>query len=84
MNEQLPDQPAAYAEADFVAYAFGRVDIVIAKRDGNVFELANGFVIEVEGPSLYRLSHEGWVISPFDDIGNLVAFIERNTERDDS
>ena len=84
MSEHPPLPPSSYAEADFVAYAFGRMDIEIAKRDGNLFELANGFVIEVEGPGLYRLSHEGWVISPFDDIGNLCAFIERNTERDDT
>jgi len=76
----MAEQILPYSEADFVAYAFAQMGIVVARRDGSVFELANGFVVEVEGPSLYRLSHEGWVISPFDEIGNLCAFIERNTE----
>jgi hypothetical protein len=68
-----------YSEADFVAYAFTQMGVEIVKRDGRLFELASGFLVEVEGPNLYRLSHEGWVISPFDDIGNLCVFLERNT-----
>lgn len=70
--------PHTYPEADFVAYAFTHMGITIAKRDGRIFELANGFVVEVESKDLYRLSHEGWVISPFDDIEKLCNFIERN------
>lgn len=71
--------PETYSEADFVAYAFTQLGIDIALRDGRTFTLANGFVVEVEGKSLYRLSHEGWVISPFDDIEKLCVFIERNS-----
>lgn len=68
-----------YSEADFVAYAFQQMGIELVKRNGRLFELAQGFVVEVEGPNLYRLSHEGWVISPFDDIGRLCDFIHRNS-----
>lgn len=72
----LPEQ--AYPEADFVAYAFRQMSVQVLRRDGRLFELADGFVVEVEGPNLYRLSHEGWVISPFDDIGKLCDFLLRN------
>ncbi|WP_210518809.1 hypothetical protein [Hymenobacter terricola] len=71
--------PPTYPEADFVAYAFAHMGIAVAKREGRIFELANGFVVEVESKDLYRLSHEGWVISPFDDIEKLCTFIERNS-----
>lgn len=67
-----------YSEADFVAYAFTHMGIAFTRRDARVFELADGFVVEVESKNLYRLSHEGWVISPFDDIEKLCVFIERN------
>lgn len=67
-----------YDESDFVAYALNETGIVIISRNGKFFELEQGFQIEVEGRDLYRLSHEGWVISPFDDIGKLCNFLKVN------
>lgn len=73
---------AAYTEADFVAYAFAQMDIAVVKREGRLFELAEGLTVEVEAKDLYRLSHGGWVISPFDDIGKLCDFIQRNNSQE--
>jgi hypothetical protein len=67
-----------YDEADFVAYALKESNIPVVARNGKYFELENGFLIEVEGRDLYKLSVEGWVISPFDDIGLLCSFIKKN------
>lgn len=67
-----------YDESDFVAYALKESGIVTLSRNGKYFELEQGFQIEVEGRDLYRLSHEGWVISPFDDIGKLCNFLKVN------
>lgn len=67
-----------YDEADFVAYALNETQINVLSRNGKYFELEHGFHIEVEGRDLYRLSHEGWVISPFDDIGKLCNFLKIN------
>lgn len=67
-----------YNEADFVEYAFQQMDIPILERKANVFELIGGFSVEVEQKDLYRLSTDGWVISPFDDIGKLIDFIKKN------
>ncbi|MCU0469154.1 MAG: hypothetical protein MUF58_11155 [Arcicella sp.] len=67
-----------YNESDFVEYALKEIGIEILSRNDKFFNLANGFQIEVEGRDLYRLSHEGWVISPFDDIGRLCTFLQNN------
>ncbi|MFN4144694.1 MAG: hypothetical protein ACK4GN_02640 [Runella sp.] len=69
-----------YDEADFVAYALNEMGIKVRSRNGKYFELEQGFQIEVEGRDLYRLSHEGWVISPFDDIGKLCNFLKVNLQ----
>jgi hypothetical protein len=69
-----------YNESDFVAYALKETGIEILSRNDKYFDLANGFQVEVEGRDLYRLSHEGWVISPFDDIGKLCTFLKSNKE----
>lgn len=69
-----------YNESDFVEYALTQMDIKILKRDGNLFELERGFSVEVEKTDLYRLSSEGWVISPFEDIGKMCEFIKKNFE----
>lgn len=73
MNEQ-----PTYDEADFVAYALQEMKIHVLSRSGKFFELEKGFQIEVEGRDLYRLSNEGWVISPFNDIGDLCLFVKKN------
>ncbi|MFY7889395.1 MAG: hypothetical protein ACOVOW_10825 [Spirosomataceae bacterium] len=69
-----------YNESDFVEYALKQTEIEILARKDNHFELINGFQIEVEARDLYRLSHEGWVISPFDDIGKLCNFLKSNID----
>jgi hypothetical protein len=69
-----------YNESDFVAYALTQMEIKILKRDGKFFELERGFSVEVETTDLYRLSSEGWVISPFEDIGKMCEFIKKNLE----
>lgn len=71
-----------YEESDFVAYALEQMQIGVKSRNGRYFELGGGFILEVERRDLYRLSHEGLVISPFDDIGKLCTFIKNATSPD--
>jgi hypothetical protein len=71
-----------YNESDFVEYALKETQINILSRDGKYFQLENGFQIEVEGRDLYRLSHEGWVISPFNEIGNLCNFLRKSIDNE--
>lgn len=73
-------QQSNYNESDFVEYALTQMNIKILKREGKFFDLERGFSVEVEGTDLYRLSSEGWVISPFEDIGKMCEFIKKNLE----
>lgn len=67
-----------YSEIDFVAYALEKMDIEVLNQYGSHFELIGGFSVEVEKKDLYKLSSDGWVISPFNDIGAMIEFIKRN------
>lgn len=72
-----------YNESDFVEYALKQMEVPILNRNGKYFELVGGFSVEVERKDLYRLSTDGWVISPFDDIGKMIEFIKKNLEKDE-
>ncbi len=71
-----------YTETDFVLYALREMKLPVVQHNGRHIRLENGFEIEVEARDLYRLSAEGFVISPFDDIGELCQFIQRNQAHD--
>ncbi|NID12846.1 hypothetical protein F7231_21930 [Fibrella aestuarina] len=68
-----------YNEIDFVLYALAEMKILVQDHAGNYITLSNGYRIEVEKRDLYRLCVDGFVISPFDDMGALCQFIQRNT-----
>lgn len=67
-----------YEEAAFVLYALAEMNIPVRAHQDRHIYLENGFTIEVENRDLYRLSADGFVISPFDDVGKLCQFIQRN------
>ena len=69
---------ADYDETEFVLYALREMKLLVKHHEGRHIHLENGFVIEVEARELYRLSADGFVISPFDDVGELCQFIQRN------
>ena len=71
-----------YDETEFVLYALREMKIPVISQEGRYLFLQEGYVIEVEGRDLYRLSAEGFVISPFNDIGALCQFIQRNHAAD--
>ena len=74
---------ATYDETEFVLYALAEMKLLVQHRNGRHITLANGYQIEVEQRNLYRLSVDGFVISPFDDIGALCQFIQRNANHAD-
>ncbi len=76
------EEKSQYDESDFVAYALSQMGIEIIGRNGVFFELEGGFSVEVERKDLYRLTLEGLVISPFDDIGKMCEFIKKNLQSD--
>lgn len=72
-----------YDETEFVLYALAEMKIPVLNRSGPHITLANGYQIEVEDRDLYRLTVDGFVISPFDDVGSLCQFIQRNGDHGD-
>lgn len=74
------DGKIEYDESEFVAYALEQMGIEILERNGLIFELEGGFLVKVERKDLYRLTANGLVISPFDDIGKMCEFIKKNLQ----
>lgn len=48
----------------------------VVEHEGNRVITQSGYVIEVEGQSLYKLIHLGDVIAPFDDVEEICAFVK--------
>ena len=53
------------------------MDIAILNENGKFVEVENGYTIEVEGKSLYKLSHDHQVIAPFVDVVEMGDFIKK-------
>ncbi len=67
-----------YDETEFVLYCLAEMKIPVLAHSGRHVTLANNYRIEVEDRDLYRLTIDGFVISPFNDVGSLCQFIQRN------
>ena len=52
--------------------------IEVLKIDGKIVDIVGGFSIEAEMENLYKLSEEGYVIGPFNDLNKLCRFIKQN------
>ncbi len=63
---------------DIVAKKLKSLEVDIGKMDDRYIYTSTGFCIEMEGAALFRLSHLGDVIAPFDDIDELCWFIKDN------
>ena len=53
------------------------MEVEILKDNGKLVEVANGYTIEVESKSLYKLSHKNQVVAPFTDVVEMCSFIKR-------
>lgn len=51
-------------------------EIPVLEDKGQVVDVAHGYRIEVERGFLFRLSQQGKVIAPFDDLDDLCRFIQ--------
>ncbi|MBK8055785.1 MAG: hypothetical protein IPK35_21545 [Saprospiraceae bacterium] len=52
------------------------MEVAIHNHDGKYVEVENGYSIEVEGKSLYKLLHKGQVVAPFADVVEMCGFIK--------
>ena len=47
----------------------------VMKEDGKYIHLEHEYLIEIENESLFKLSHEGYVVAPFGKLEELIGFI---------
>ena len=52
------------------------MDIPVLADEGQYIKVANGYTIEVEGQSLYKLTQHGQVIAPFADVVEMCEMIK--------
>jgi hypothetical protein len=52
------------------------MDIAIIREEGQLVEVDNGYTIEVEGKSLYKLLYRNQVVAPFADVVEMCGFIK--------
>lgn len=50
--------------------------ITVTHNDGKLIHTEAGFCIELESPVLFKLSQEGYVIAPFDDVAEMCKMIK--------
>ena len=63
--------------------ALAKEGIGATSLDGKYIHLAHKTTIEVEGPSLFKLVDDGYVVAPFGDANELAGFILMDwTQRD--
>ncbi len=60
---------------EHLTLALAYYEIAVTAWEGNHVTLAHGYEIEIEKGFLFRLSCEGKVIAPFDDLDEMCAFI---------
>jgi len=52
------------------------MDIAVIREEGQQVEVENGYTIEVEGKSLYKLLYRNQVVAPFADVVEMCGFIK--------
>ncbi len=68
----------------FLKWALGQYKIQIEAENDHHLTLARGYEIEVEGPSLFKLSHLSQVVGPFASVEELCEFIVQDIQLNDN
>lgn len=65
---------------DFLLFALNHFDIAITSHQGKMVYLDMDYTIEIEGKNLFKLSQDGQVVAPFDDVEELCQFIKTDMQ----
>ncbi|MCI4669527.1 MAG: hypothetical protein MRZ79_15440 [Bacteroidia bacterium] len=65
---------------DFLQFGLKHYSIEIEKIEGKFFHLKYNYLIEIEGPNLFKLLHEGQVVGPFGGVESLCEFIKQDIQ----
>jgi hypothetical protein len=66
----------AYDPKELLLLVLKGKEVETLGHDGKFVEVQNGYTIEVEGKSLYKLLHNGKVVAPFADVVEMCDFIK--------
>ena len=64
----------------FLLFALSHFDLKVLKKEGKMIYIEQGYAVEIEGESLFKLMQGGQVISPFSDIEEMCNFIKKDME----
>lgn len=65
-----------YDPRELLLLVLNGMDVKIISESEKYVEVENGYTIEVEGKSLYKLMHRGLVVAPFADVVEMCGFIK--------
>ncbi|MEM7369028.1 MAG: hypothetical protein AAF587_10555 [Bacteroidota bacterium] len=65
---------------EFLLFGLKHYGLHILKVDGNYIHIVHDYAIEIEGPSLFKLLHEGQVVAPFASVEELCEFIKADIQ----
>lgn len=66
---------------DFLLFGLQHFGINVIQDNGKYLDLVHNYQIEIENESLFRLSQNGSVIAPFDDVEELCNFIKMDMQQ---
>ncbi len=69
-----------YDPIELLYFAIQHHGFQIEEDDGKNIKLTNGFVIEIENSSLFKLSQDDKVIAPFSEVYDLCHFILKSED----
>lgn len=72
-DEEILEQ---YDPKELLMLVLRGMDIAVIREEGQQVEVENGYTIEVEGKSLYKLLYRNQVVAPFADVVEMCGFIK--------
>lgn len=63
---------------EFLLFGLRHFGIEVEESDEHHLKLEKEYSIEIEGPSLFKLIHQGHVVAPFADVEQLCEFISQD------
>ncbi|MEO0898112.1 MAG: hypothetical protein AAFY71_17005 [Bacteroidota bacterium] len=63
---------------EFLLFGLKHYELGIVKEEGKYIHVEKDYLIEIEGPSLFKLMHKGQVIAPFGSVESLCDFLKQD------
>ena len=65
---------------EFLLFGLKHIGIKLIEEKGNILYLEHTYQIEIEGPSLFKLMHEGQGVGPFGGVEELCDFLKQDIQ----